>query len=96
MITPSTTIDDKGQLVVPNVNNPHSSGYLSQLGLTGLGIMNVFSAIAESSDIFFYTIAGGFTNLIPGSGYTTFTHPLGIANLAHYDQLFASWQSSRS
>jgi penicillin-binding protein 2 len=41
--------------------------------------MNVFSAIAQSSDIFFYTVAGGFTN---------FTHYLGINKLSHYYQLF--------
>lgn len=89
VINTSTTIDDRGELQVPNENNPSAPPAVYHgWNLAGLGVMNVFSAIAESSDIFFYTIAGGFTNLIPGSGYTTFTHPLGITNLAHYDELF--------
>jgi penicillin-binding protein 2 len=41
--------------------------------------VNLFSAIARSSDIYFYTIAGGFTN---------FTHYLGIDKLAAYYQKF--------
>ena len=89
LITPSTTIDDRGELQVPNENDAAAPPAVYHgWNLAGLGIMNVFSALAQSSDIFFYTISGGFTNLIPGSGYTTFTHPLGITNLAHYDQLF--------
>jgi penicillin-binding protein 2 len=80
VITPSTTIVDNGKLVVPNENDPSlPPAVYNGWDAAGLGAMNVFSALAQSSDIFFYTIAGGFTN---------FTHYLGIAKLSHYDELF--------
>jgi penicillin-binding protein 2 len=80
VINTSTVIVDAGKLVVPNENNPAAPpAVYNGWDLAGLGPMKVFSALAESSDIFFYTVAGGFTN---------FTHYLGITKLAHYYQLF--------
>jgi penicillin-binding protein 2 len=80
VINTSTVIVDNGKLVVPNENNAAAPpAVYNGWNLAGLGPMNVFTALAQSSDIFFYTVAGGFTN---------FTHYLGINNLAHYYQLF--------
>jgi penicillin-binding protein 2 len=79
IITPSTTIDDTGQLDVVNPYDTSVHYIYKGWEHTGLGVVNLFSAIARSSDIYFYTIAGGFTN---------FTHYLGIDKLAHYYQLF--------
>jgi penicillin-binding protein 2 len=42
-------------------------------------VVNVLGAIARSSDIFFYVVAGGFTN---------FTHYLGVEKLTAYYQKF--------
>jgi penicillin-binding protein 2 len=79
VITPSTTVTDTGQLDVVNPYDATIHYIYKGWEHTGLGVMNVFSAIAQSSDIFFYTIMGGFTN---------FTHYLGIDKLAAYYQKF--------
>jgi penicillin-binding protein 2 len=79
IITPSTTITDTGKLEVTNQYNSSIKYVFQGWEHSGLGVMNVFSAIARSSDIFFYTVAGGFTN---------FTHYLGVDKLTKYYQLF--------
>jgi len=79
IITPNTTVDDTGQLDVVNPYDKTIHYIYKGWEHTGLGVMNLFSAIAMSSDIYFYTIAGGFTN---------FTHYLGVDKLTHYYQLF--------
>jgi penicillin-binding protein 2 len=89
VITPTTVINDRGKLVVPNENDASAPpAVYNGWDVGGLGPMTVLSAIAQSSDIFFYTIAGGFNNLISGSGYTNFPSPLGISRLTHYLNLF--------
>src|ERR1019366_3236282 len=77
----STTINDTASITIPNENDPSKPGavYHSWETNHGLGLMNIFSALAQSSDIFFYEVAGGFTN---------FTHFLGVTKLTHYYQLF--------
>ncbi len=60
--TPDTVIVDKGVLVVPNQFNPSLAYNFYGWKRSGLGPMNLASAIAESSDIYFYTIAGGYPN----------------------------------
>jgi penicillin-binding protein 2 len=79
IITPATTINDTGQLDVVNPYDTSIHYIYKGWEHTGLGVVNLFSAIARSSDIFFYTIAGGFTN---------FTHYLGIDKLAAYYEKF--------
>jgi penicillin-binding protein 2 len=79
IITTSTTIEDKGQLEVTNQYNSSIKYVFKGWEHSGLGVMNVFTAIARSSDIFFYTVAGGFSN---------FTHYLGVDKLTRYYQLF--------
>jgi penicillin-binding protein 2 len=79
IITTNTTINDEGQLDVVNPYDNSIHYIYKGWEHSGLGIMNVFSAIAQSSDIFFYTIAGGFTN---------FPHYLGVDKLTAFYKLF--------
>lgn len=58
LITPNTVINDQGKIVVPDPYNPGKS--YSFTGWKVLGPVNVAEAIAWSSDIYFYTISGGF------------------------------------
>ena len=77
VINENTKVDDTGDLVVGGY---HFHGWKPG----GLGIMDVRSAIAMSSDIFFYTVGGGQANLgISG---------LGPERLAKYDYLFGMGQ----
>ena len=80
VIDGSTTIDDTGKIVVPNKYDPSNPAvYLGWERTTGLGPVNVLQALAQSSDIFFYEVMGGFTN---------FTHYLGVELLTQYYQKF--------
>jgi penicillin-binding protein 2 len=79
IINTSTIIEDKGQLDVVNPYDPSIHYIYKGWEHSGLGMMNVYSAIARSSDIFFYTMAGGFTN---------FKRYLGVEKLTQYYKLF--------
>ena len=77
VITPDTKILDNGDL---RVGSYQFHGW----DLSGLGEMDVRSAIAESSDIYFYTVGGGQAKLgIQG---------LGPDRLAKYYELFGMGQ----
>ena len=58
IITPSTTINDPGYLLLPDPYHPGKT--FTYKGWKNLGMMNVRSAIAWSSDVFFYEVGGGF------------------------------------
>ncbi len=60
VITPSTTIEDKGKIDVPNVYDPSIVYTFKGWETTGLGVVNVIRAISMSSDIFYYIIGGGY------------------------------------
>lgn len=62
-IMENTVITDRGVLVIPNQYNPSVAYNFYGWKRDGLGAMNVKSAIAESSDIFFYVVAGGHPSL---------------------------------
>ena len=79
VITSSTTINDTGQLDVVNPYDASVHYIYKGWEHSGLGVVNLFSAIARSSDIYFYTISGGFTN---------FKHFLGVDKLTTYYQKF--------
>lgn len=75
LITSKTVIDDQGVLIVPDRYNPGKE--YRYTGWRALGPVDVKKAIAWSSDIFFYTVGGGFQN----------QRGLGIDRLAYwYDQ----------
>ncbi len=78
IVSPDTTIEDKGSLQVVNKYNKDITYTFFGWEHSGLGMMNVYRAIAMSSDIYFYTVAGGFGNFIG----------LGIDKLAAYYQKF--------
>jgi penicillin-binding protein 2 len=60
LITVNTIINDPGVITVPNPYVPGEE--FRYTGWKALGPVNVEDAIAWSSDIFFYTIGGGFGN----------------------------------
>ncbi len=62
VITPSTVIDDRGDLVIPNQFDPSIKYNFYGWTHTGLGPVNIYEAIAQSDDIYFYTVAGGYPN----------------------------------
>ncbi len=78
VIDTSTTIVDKGKLDIVNQYNPSVTYTFYGWEHSGLGAMNVTRALAMSSDIFFYTVAGGYGNFVG----------LGIDKLANYYQRF--------
>lgn len=69
-ITPETTVNDSSGAI--NVGAWRFGDWKTH------GIMNVRSAIAESCDVFFYSIGGGYGN-IPG---------LGMSRMKKYENLF--------
>ena len=58
IITPNTVLDDPGFLLIPDPYNP-GKNFLYK-GWKALGAVDVRRAIAWSSDVFFYSIGGGF------------------------------------
>ena len=58
LITPHTVIDDRGFLSIPDPYHPGKEFIYK--GWRALGAVDVKKAIAWSSDIFFYTLGGGF------------------------------------
>ncbi len=63
IVTESTVINDTGLLVIPNQYNPGIRYNFYGWKKSGLGPMTVRSAIAESSDIYFYVTSGGYPSL---------------------------------
>jgi len=80
IVTPTTIINDHGVLVIPNQFDSSISYNFYGWKREGLGPMNVYSAIAKSSDIYFYTVAGGHPSS-PIKG-------LGAEKLAEYYRKF--------
>ncbi|MFA6415019.1 MAG: penicillin-binding transpeptidase domain-containing protein, partial [Candidatus Paceibacterota bacterium] len=76
VITPNTVLDDPGFLTIPDPYHPGKE--FMYKGWKALGAVDVKRAIAWSSDVFFYTVGGGF-----GS-----QKGLGIDRLAYWYQQF--------
>lgn len=76
IITPHTVIDDPGFISIPDPYHPGKNFIYK--GWKELGPMDVRKAIAWSSDIFFYTVGGGFKN----------QKGLGIERLAYWYRQF--------
>ena len=78
-ISPETTVNDTGQIEVKNKYDPSKSNIYRSYE-PGIGVVNLARAIAVSSDVFFYTVGGGFGN-IAGLGVTKLTdyyHKFGL------------------
>ncbi|MGH2447628.1 MAG: penicillin-binding protein 2, partial [Chloroflexota bacterium] len=74
-ITPAYTVDDTGSIdIYGKVFNGWKAG--------GLGTMNIVSALAMSSDIYFYTVVGGNPNITPDPAH------IGAAYLGKYARLY--------
>lgn len=80
VVTENTVITDKGVLVIPNQYDSRISYNFYGWKRGGLGAMTVRSAIAESSDIYFYIASGGHPSS-PIKG-------LGAERLAEYYRRF--------
>lgn len=80
VVTDSTIIQDRGVIIVPNQFNPSQTFRFNGWQPQGLGPMTVRSAIAQSSDIYFYTVSGGQA----GTGI----NGLGAEKLAEYYRRF--------
>jgi len=61
----NTTIMDTGSIRLCSVYDPSSCKVYYGWQASGLGPMNVVSALAHSSDIYMYTVAGGDPNTYP-------------------------------
>jgi penicillin-binding protein 2 len=89
VVRPDTIIVDRGLLVIPNQFNPSVLYNFVGWKRDGLGPMNVRSAIAESSDIYFYTVSGGHTSSnISGLGaekFAEYYRRFGMGALAGID-----------
>ncbi len=81
-ITDKTVIYDNGRLVIPNQYNPAIAYSFYGWNHSGLGPLDVYSAIARSSDIYFYTVGGGH----PDS--PNIKNPLGANRLAAWYRKF--------
>ncbi len=84
IVSAITSVLDGGKILVPNKYDPSNPTiYYGWERTSGLGVVNVMTALARSSDIFFYKVMGGLfgTN-------EDFTHPLGVDKLASFYQLF--------
>jgi penicillin-binding protein 2 len=85
--TPSTTITSYGYITVPNQYDP-SIRYVFR-DWSALGTLNFYGGVAMSSDVYFYYLAGGYSE----NGREVF-HGLGVENLARYARLFGLGSAS--
>lgn len=63
VINPSTSVNDTGSLEIPNKYDPNVKYTFRSYEEGGLGVVNISRAIAVSSNVFFYTVGGGFGNI---------------------------------
>ncbi len=62
IITPNTTILSTGQVEIPNRYDPTKPQTFRDWKKGGHGVTNVYKALAESVNTFFYSIGGGYGN----------------------------------
>lgn len=60
LITPSTTVFSSGQVTIPNRYDPTKPQIFRDWKKGGHGVTDVYKAIAESVNTFFYSIGGGY------------------------------------
>jgi penicillin-binding protein 2 len=86
-ITPDTTVNDTGALEIPNQYDPKVKYTFRSYEPGGLGVVNVTKAIALSSNVFFYTVGGGYGN-IAGLGVdklVSYYHKFGLGQKTGVD-----------
>lgn len=74
----NTSVEDKGALEVPNQYDPKITYTFRSYEPGGLGVVNITRAIAVSSNVFFYTVGGGYGNI----------KGLGVERLVKYYEKF--------
>lgn len=84
VIDNSTTINDTGKIEVVNIYDPSIVYTFKGWKPEGLGLVNVYRAIAMSSDVFFYYVGGGYQDF----------RGLGISRLLKYYNLFGFGQKT--
>ncbi len=60
VITPDTTVFSTGSIKIPNPYVPDKPSIFVEFNQEALGLLNVRSALARSSNVFFYIASGGF------------------------------------
>lgn len=78
VVNEDTIIEDKGKIVIQSPYDPTASFTFRGWRPEGLGPMDARSAVAMSSDIYFYTTGGGFGDI----------EGLGVERLTEYYRLF--------
>lgn len=78
VITSGTTISDSGSITVKNQFNPSIEYVFKDWKPGGHGSVNVIRGIAESCDVFFYYVGGGYQNF----------KGLGATRMENYMRLF--------
>lgn len=76
LFTPQTTVDSTGKFVIPNPFNPSQPSIFNDW--TAHGVIDMETAIAVSSDQYFYVVAGGYGGQ-PG---------IGVSGLDKYAKMF--------
>ncbi|MBU1177722.1 penicillin-binding protein 2 [Patescibacteria group bacterium] len=84
VVNEHTIIEDTGSISVPNKYNPDVVYNFVGWNLAGLGPMDIYSAIAQSSDIYFYIAGGGYES----------REGLGAEKLEKYYQKFGLGQAT--
>jgi len=85
VINTSTTVNDKGSLELKNMYDPNVTYTFKTWEPGGLGVVNVNRALALSSNVFFFTIGGGYG---PIKG-------LGIDRLSNWYERFGLGQKTQ-
>ena len=62
LITENTTMVSTGRIEIPNPYNPKNISYFRDWRPKGHGVTDVYHAIADSVNTFFYAIGGGYKN----------------------------------
>lgn len=60
VVAPETTVNDTGSLKIANIYDPNIVYTYRSYEAGGLGQINIRRALALSSNVFFYTVGGGF------------------------------------
>jgi penicillin-binding protein 2 len=86
-INTATTVNDTGALEVPNQYDPNTKYTFRSYEPGGEGIVNITKALAVSSNVFFFTVGGGFGN-IKGLGVdklVSYYHHFGLGHKTGID-----------
>lgn len=91
VITPQTRINAPGVIYLPNKYFPDDPSLAQPFYdwlPSGHGVIDVVSALARSSDVFFYKVAGGFPGELEGLGVerlARWAHMFGLGEPTHID-----------